>query len=340
MRFHGLMLLRDEEDVIAETLTHLLTWIDVLHVYDLGSTDQTWEIVQHFAARDTRIQPFKHLPTVYHDGLRCVLFDRFRSGFENGDWILKIDGDEFYPIPPPQFVKERLQPDEGLVHLQWYFFRLTTDETAAYESGSIPINEDRKRSIIDRRRYYKVSQYSEPRMFRYRPTMQWPSTTHWPYNAGLLARERIPVLHYPHRDPIQLSRRFALRSAMMRRNAAAGGHWKTNDWHGELVDNQTGIALGAEKGEGLSGGYGIDSGPLLYWPLGTILPEVSIYQHLPSIPKRTLQRLIYSALLPVLDSRRPSFDSSFRAKLISTNDNDQIGRVCQSAEEQFRHESS
>ena len=333
MRFHGLMLLRDEGDIIAETLTHLLTWIDVLHIYDLGSTDETWDIVQDFALRDARIQPFKHEPTVYQDSLRCIMFDRLRSGFAKGDWIQKIDGDEFYPVPPPKFVKERLLPSEGMVHLQWYFFRLTTDEAAAYESGAIPISEDRKRSIIDRRRYYKVSQYSEPRLFRYRPTMQWPSTTHWPYNAGLLAYERIPVLHYPHRDPTQLTRRFALRAAMKQRKAAAGDHWNTADWHGELVDPHTGIAHGAklDKLEGLAGENGIDTGPLLYWEPGTPLPEVHLHHQIAPPLTRLAQRITHAALLPILDRRRPGFDRSYIPELISAEDNARIGEACAGA---------
>ena len=43
MRFHGMMLLRDERDIIVQNLTHLLTWINALYVLDLGSTDGTWK---------------------------------------------------------------------------------------------------------------------------------------------------------------------------------------------------------------------------------------------------------------------------------------------------------
>lgn len=330
MRFHGLMLLRDEADIIAESLTQLLTWIDVLHIYDLGSTDETWDIVLDFAARDSRIRPFKQEPTVYQDSLRCIMFDELRSSFAKGDWILKIDADEFYPVPPPQFVKERLRPEEGMVHLQWYFFRLRTDEAAEYESGAVEIAGDRKRSIMDRRRYYKVSQYSEPRMFRYRPTMQWPSTTHWPYNAGLLAYERIPVLHYPHRDPMQLTRRFALRAAMKQRKAAAGDHWNTADWHGELVDPKTGVALGAQqdKLEGLAGENGIDTGPLLYWEPGTELPQVHLHHQIAPPMKRLAQRVTHAALLPILDRYRPGYSSTYVPELISAEDNERIGAAC------------
>ena len=57
MRYHGIMVLRDEGDIIAHTLTHLLTWVDSLHVLDTGSTDDTWDIVNDFARRDSRVRP-------------------------------------------------------------------------------------------------------------------------------------------------------------------------------------------------------------------------------------------------------------------------------------------
>jgi len=331
MRFHGLMLLRDEGDVIGETLTALLEWIDVLHIHDLGSTDTTWDIVQDFAGRDSRIRPFKREPTVYQDSLRCVMFDRLRGGFEAGDWVLKLDGDEFYPYPPPQFVRERLRPWESMVYLQWYFFRLTVQEAGAYLDNAVSIEDDRKRSIRERRRFYKVPPYSEPRCFRYRPTMQWPSFRTWPYNAGFVARERLPILHYPHRDPVQLQRRSALRSAIKQRNKlATGGHWDSEDWRNELVETATGVSLGALKPmpEGLAATAGVDNGPLLFWEPGADLPEVRLYHHTAPPIKRACQRLAHTCLLPFLDRLRPAYDKNYTPEVLSAQDNIKIGAAC------------
>ena len=63
MRFHGLMLLRDEIDIIAQNLSHLLSWIDSLYILDMGSVDGTWDIVQDFARKDSRIVPFSASPS-------------------------------------------------------------------------------------------------------------------------------------------------------------------------------------------------------------------------------------------------------------------------------------
>jgi hypothetical protein len=308
MAFRGMMLLRDEEDVIGQCLDHLLTWIDALYILDLGSTDRTWEIVQDYAGRDKRVVPLEHRPILYSDNMRGYIFHQVREQFLPGDWVMKIDADEFYHVAPPRFVRERLRAGDTAVHLQWYFFRLTTQEVADYESGRVDVWKDRQRPITDRRRFYKISEYAEPRMFKYRRSMRWPDKASFPFNAGFVARERIPIRHYPHRDPPQMERRFRLRAAMMKLSAHAGGHWKLEDWRKELVDEHGAAASAQGQRSGLAGESGIDTGPLHFWAPGTELAEQPLYNHVPPMGRRVTQRLIHPLLLPILDRRRPTYD--------------------------------
>lgn len=326
MKFHGLMLVRDEADVLAQTLTHLLTWIDWIYVLDLGSTDSTWEILQEFSAKDQRIVLHSTSPIVFHDGLRCMLFDSYRHRFRDGDWVIRADADEFYHVLPPNFVRDRLRRGETCVYLSWYFFRLANHDVAKYENGRVDITADRNRPIEERRRYYKIPDYSEPRMFRYRTSMQWPINAAFPFNAGYIARERIPIRHYPHRDPWQMMRRYRLRAAMMTLKADAGPHWKLADWRQDVIDIDDGIGGAAEKNEGvgLGAAKGHTAGPLLYWQPGTSLPEIYGDTHLASRGKRMLQRLIHPACLPLLDRWRPQFLKNFRPEMIPDDVTEQL----------------
>ena len=43
-RFHALLPVRDEADIIGQSLRHMLTWVDAIYVFDNGSVDDTWEI--------------------------------------------------------------------------------------------------------------------------------------------------------------------------------------------------------------------------------------------------------------------------------------------------------
>ena len=148
-------------------------------------------------------------------------------------------------------------------------------------------------------------------MFRYRHSMRWPHNASFPFNAGFVSGQRIPIRHYPHRDPRQMEMRFRLRTAMMKLKAHAGGHWNLEDWRQELVDS-AGISASGRTKVGLNILNSIDTGPLLYWKPGTPLPEQPLHNHLPSPLTRLQQRLVHPLLLPILDRRRPAYDSSYQ----------------------------
>ncbi|MCL2647961.1 MAG: hypothetical protein FWD61_13270 [Phycisphaerales bacterium] len=236
----------------------------------------------------------------------------------NGDWVLRLDADEIYHVHPPIFVRERMRPLETAVMGQWYHFRITWDEVKAYESGQVDVAADRKRPITDRRRYYRLPIYAEPRMFRYRRGMQWPETTSAPFNAGYVARERLPIRHYSHRDPLQMIQRFRLRSTMMKIYVGTGDHWKVEDWRKGIIDAQAKTAVAENV--------------LHYWQPGTPLPEVPLHNHLPGMIKRMAQRMVHPLLLPLLDSCRPRFNPAHTPRSISEDVNEQIGHYVKTGE--------
>jgi glycosyltransferase involved in cell wall biosynthesis len=312
--FHGLLVIRDEDDIIKECLNHLLTWADAIYVLDLGSTDETWAIVRELASRERRVVPFRSQSVVFSETIRGYVFEQYRDRFRDGDWVLRLDADEFYHINPREFVSERISPAETCVYLGWYYFRLTTLECEAYESGRLDLTSDRKRPIIERRRFYKMPDHAEPRMFRYRSNMKWSGTASFPNHAGFIARERIPIRHYPHRDPVQMKKRYKLRSQMMKLNGSAGPHWCLEDWRKDVIDYDPTSFKATERTEateGLSAAKGHTFGPLHYWDAGEPLPPLVGSQHLGGWTKRTVQRVIHPALLPVLDSFRPGWEKKF-----------------------------
>jgi glycosyltransferase involved in cell wall biosynthesis len=52
MSFIRLLPVRDEAHIIGQSLEHFLQWADAVYVFDTGSVDATWEIVQDDAAKD------------------------------------------------------------------------------------------------------------------------------------------------------------------------------------------------------------------------------------------------------------------------------------------------
>jgi hypothetical protein len=136
-----------------------------------------------------------------------------------------------------------------------------------------------------------VSQYAEPRLCRYRDTMQWPPTVSFPFNAGYMAVERMPIRHYPHRDPMQLKRRCRLRAVMMADQENRSNwtrpelhHWAEQGWRKFITPDE--------------------DPQLKHWNPETPLTEVHQTNHLAKPHRRLAQRLAHTFLLPVLDRRR------------------------------------
>jgi glycosyltransferase involved in cell wall biosynthesis len=299
-RFVALLPVRDEADIIRECLSQALTWADRIYVYDTGSVDDTYEIVQDMAKVDDRVKLIGSQPVYFNENrVRGLLFNVAREYLREGDWFLRIDADEFHHISPREFVASRLEQGEGVVYHQYFDFQLTNSEVDALRSNEA-IEAERKMPILERRRHYTVSDYAEPRMCKYRTSMRWPAQVSFPYNAGLVARERLPIRHYPHRDPKQLDRRCRLRAIMMEDKANRSNWTKPDAHHWSVARWQQFVFEDGARG-------------LKLWEHGSRLPEVRQSGHLMPMSKRIIQRAIYALGLPcVLDRTRAKWTSEAR----------------------------
>ena len=301
-RFVCILPVRDEADIIGQCLHRALQWADAIYVFDTGSVDETWEIVQECATTDSRVIPIRKEPVYFSETrLRGYMFNVARQSMRDGDWFARVDADEFHHMSPRDFVKNCLRKYETVVYHQYYDFRLLRSEADAWSRG-LETLADRGRPIEERRRHYTLSSYSEPRLCRYRETMRWPMTVSFPFNAGYVARERLPIRHYPHRDPVQLDRRCRLRAVMMadeenRRNWTIDFHyWQEREWEKFVTPD--------------------DLPELKHWKAGTQLPMVHFTNHLRPLPVRMVQRLVHRFCLPMLDRWRPAFSSDSRPQPI------------------------
>jgi glycosyltransferase involved in cell wall biosynthesis len=313
MKFVCLLPVRDEADIIAQCLEALLGWSDSIYVFDSGSVDDTWEIVHDFATRDKRVVPIRKEAVYFSETrLRGYLFHIASNQLRDGDWFLRVDADEFHHITPRRFVCECMRKHETVAYHQYYDFRLLQSEVEAWNRGQETL-ADRSHPITERRRHYTISDYSEPRLCRYRSTMKWPETVSFPFNAGFVARERLPIRHYPHRDPVQLRRRCFIRAVMMadaenRTNWSEpeSHHWAEAEWHQFITPD--------------------DLPGLNYWEPGTELTLVHQTNHLQPSPVRILQRLIHATALPLLDRTHPGFSVNARPQPIPARVTQQLIR--------------
>ena len=297
MKFHALLPVRDEADIMVQCLQHLLRWVDAIYVFDTGSTDETWEIVNECAGRDRRVKILGKKAVYFSEVMvRGWMFNVAREFMTSGDWFLRVDADEVHHVLPPEFVRESMRSCETLAYHQYYDFQLTESEATEWDQRTDHAVE-RARPIEQRRRHFVPSIYSEPRLCRYRDTMRWPLGASFPINAGYIARERLPIRHYPHRDPEQLRGRCVLRATMMasKQNSRYWSrpehhHWSQSDWRKFVVSD--------------------DDPNLRCWVPGTPLPTYRFENHIARHPKRLVQRVVHGLMLPVLDRLRSKWPSN------------------------------
>jgi glycosyltransferase involved in cell wall biosynthesis len=314
MKFVALLPIRDESDIVDQCLEHALIWVDAIYVFDTGSVDNAWEIVQDFASRDKRVIPIRKEPVYFSETrLRGYMFHVARQHMRESDWFLRMDADEFHHILPPDFVNNYMRKHETVAYHQYYDFRLLQSEVDAWNRGEEKL-KDRQRPIEERRRHYAISEHSEPRLCRYRSTMQWPETVSFPYNAGFVARERLAIRHYPHRDPVQLEHRCRLRAIMMADEENRANwirpelhHWAERDWKKFITPD--------------------DLPGLKFWKPGTELPLVHLMNHLKPPHIRAVQRFVHAFCLPILDRSRPKFPNDGKPQPIPSDVVEELNRI-------------
>jgi hypothetical protein len=143
--------------------------------------------------------------------------------------------------------------------------------------------------------------------------MQWPETVSFPFNAGYVARERLPIRHYPHRDPVQLESRCLLRVIMMTDPTYDGRsfrRWAQGEWRTFVTSD--------EQPE------------LKHWVSGTDLPLVHQTNHLRPVHVRAVQRFVHAFCLPMLDRKRPAWSDDLRPQPIPP-------KIVQRLEEELRY---
>jgi len=205
MKIFGIMLVKNEVDIVGYVLKKAEVWCDKIFILDNGSTDGTWELIQ--SMKNDVITPWKQYFGDYHNGLRADVYNEFKHLSEPGDWwCYKLDADEEYVDDPREFLA-KIPKKYQWVGKRDISYRITKEDMEEYTfTGNF--EEDRKFL-----KYFPVPCWSEGRFFRYRKGLTWKNTwnSHYPPHVGVMAPEYITVYHFNQRSPQQLKKRAELR---------------------------------------------------------------------------------------------------------------------------------
>ena len=209
MRIFAISVVKNEVDVLAQSLREASRWADKIFILDNGSTDGTWELAQSLAS--DKIIPWKRDTTPFYDGIRAQVYQEFKHLAAEGDWwCFRLDADEFYVDDPRDFLAD-VPASHHFIVTDTIQFRLTKDDFA---DGKAPKG-------IEDIRYYEKLTWSEARFFRHRPKMEWTSDMERPKRMGIMHPRRIKLKHYQFRSLDQIKQRVAVR-AEAKRNGYPG----------------------------------------------------------------------------------------------------------------------
>lgn len=221
MKIHALCVVKNESDVIEETLRAAVRWCDAIYVLDNGSWDGTWEKIQSLAHRLPAVTPYRQDSRPFDDGVRGDILRHYLSRARRRDWWCVLDADEFYLDDPRHFLGA-VPSHYDAVWLQLYTYLFTEEDLASYADHP-PLYDDASR-VLERLRHYVVGDYSELRFFRHSCALADIP----PVGAQRIYPKRIRLKHFPYRSPQQIQLRLETRREPMRRGEFV--HEKRSNW--------------------------------------------------------------------------------------------------------------
>lgn len=227
MKLYAICLVKNEDDIIAQTLTYATRHCDKIFVIDNGSSDRTWDIAQELAAQYPQIVPFEQTNLAYNDALRARVYNQMHQELGDDDWWMILDSDEFLAEDPKPLIYQAMRKGADIIRSWQIQFYYTEMDLAEWESGK----DQRDRPIFERRRHYLIN-WQEPRLFRNQRNRAWNTAANNTVPDGLsrVLGRRILNRHYQFRDPVQIEKRLKLRFG----HPSFATHVKTVDWHSAM----------------------------------------------------------------------------------------------------------
>lgn len=210
MKIHSVCLIKNEADIITQTLSSAVKWCDFIYVYDNGSTDGTWEKVLELAKDYKQIVPYKQESKPYNDSLRSEAFNHYRANSSEGDWWCLLDADEIY-IDDPQIFLSKIPQKYQVVWAASFQYYFTDKDLVLYNQNPSLYADD---VPVEEKCHYYINNWSEARFFKYRKNLVW-NKYEYPNSPGASYSVRIRLKHFQYRSPQQIQKRLDTRLQAM-----------------------------------------------------------------------------------------------------------------------------
>lgn len=196
MIIYAALCVKNEGDILKDSLTQALKWADRIFALDNGSDDDTREILRRFGER---VVFLGSITAEFREGLKSIPFNWVNSSFTipRADWWCVMDADEVYQDDPRTF----------LSCVPKRFGRVCTN-TVEF----IGLSQGAPALTAQSYSHYIPLDWSETRFYRNAGSLHWRNyADNGPSGAGATFPKRIRTFHFPFRSDQQISKRLATR---------------------------------------------------------------------------------------------------------------------------------
>lgn len=228
-KIRALCVVRDEADILRQTLAAASSWCDAVYVLDNGSDDGTWELVQALAEEVPLVVPHARDLRPFSQDLRGDLFRAHRHEATIGDWWCILDADEHYIDDPRVFLAAVGRRYDQVWSASFEYY-LTDLDVVGYREDPARYGDDVP--VEEKCRFY-LNNWSEQRFFRHTKGLVWDKGD-WPEALGPVVPRRIRLKHFQYRSPQQIQRRIDTRRAALRQRRFL--HEGLPNWAEAMID--------------------------------------------------------------------------------------------------------
>lgn len=234
MKIIATMIVRDEDDVVGETIEQMSNYTKDIVVLDGGSVDNTIEIVRSFSY--VKLVEVNSGIAWNHSGERQMLLDLSKEA----DWVITFDADEIYHTSPLIAIEAAEKEGATVVRCEIPQFCFTEIELL---NGTLQ-SEDERITVQERRKYYSWG-WSDQMIFKMQEGLTYLGgkegrITRPPhFNSPAIKTECSvrPILkHYQNRS----LRQYAKKMKTRRRNCGANYlRWFSGTYANPFVNEET-----------------------------------------------------------------------------------------------------
>lgn len=225
MNVYGFMIVKDEADILGQTIESLLKFggFRQIFIFDNNSSDDTLGIARRYASGQVLVQS---LSETFSDQLKYDTVYRHEHLFDDGDWFAILDADEIYREPLAPLTEKASQEGFNCIEARSAQFYFTDREDNARFDPATPADQQRRHYLLN---------YGEPRVFRFHRDHRWTADRVKQRESRLaISPDRLLIHHFQFRSAEQTQRRIEVR-LQNNKHSNNWGHINSDRWQNYLV---------------------------------------------------------------------------------------------------------